>query len=215
MPFSKEFEATPPPRQAAWASVQTYEGPLTAVLDSDYALIDSRAIPADPTPLVPDPLVFDVDTCVYETGLYRFRFLTGSGVPSPFSSPVRSPKLLTADYAPSLDDVGALARARTKDSGGHEIGTFNENTRPTGAEVLRLIAMATAEVATRVEEPILTGFADAARAVIALRTAMLIEISYFPEDLQANGSAYGRFRGQFDESLISLNTALQPTIPIV
>jgi hypothetical protein len=43
------------------------------------------------------------------------------------------------DIAPSVADVAALLRARTKDVNGEEIGTFNDDTRPTSAQVLTLI----------------------------------------------------------------------------
>jgi hypothetical protein len=43
----------------------------------------------------------------------------------------------TIDIAPSVLDVAALLRARTKDSTGHEVGTFNDYTRPTRARCLR------------------------------------------------------------------------------
>jgi hypothetical protein len=50
------------------------------------------------------------------------------------------------DIAPSVLDVAALLRARTKDSNGMEVGTFNDDTRPTSAQVLTLIDQAVADV---------------------------------------------------------------------
>lgn len=41
------------------------------------------------------------------------------------------------DIAPSVLDVAALMRARTKDSNGIEVGTFNDDTRPTSARCSR------------------------------------------------------------------------------
>lgn len=37
------------------------------------------------------------------------------------------------DITPSVANVAALLRARTKDVNGDEIGTFNDDTRPTSA----------------------------------------------------------------------------------
>ena len=37
---------------------------------------------------------------------------------------------------PSVADVAALLRGRTKDSNGVEVGTFNDDTRPTSSQVL-------------------------------------------------------------------------------
>jgi hypothetical protein len=39
---------------------------------------------------------------------------------------------------PSVLDVAALLRARTKDVNGVEVGTFTDDTRPTSSQVLRL-----------------------------------------------------------------------------
>ena len=40
------------------------------------------------------------------------------------------------DIMPSVADVGALLRVRTKDINGEEVGTFNDDTRPTSAQVI-------------------------------------------------------------------------------
>jgi hypothetical protein len=100
------------------------------------------------------------------------------------------------------DDVAALLRARTQDNTDTELGEWTENTRPTLAEVQRLIAMAesavigrTGELSTEVlicatAEDIMTQGAT----VVALLAAMLVELSYFPEQVQSTRSAYEQYR---------------------
>jgi hypothetical protein len=39
-----------------------------------------------------------------------------------------------SDYTPTLEQVAALIRARTRDSGGQETGTFSADTEPTADE---------------------------------------------------------------------------------
>ena len=46
-------------------------------------------------------------------------------------------------------DVAALLRARTKDINGDEVGTFNDDTRPMSAQVLRLIDEAVGDIQAR------------------------------------------------------------------
>jgi len=53
------------------------------------------------------------------------------------------------DITPSVADVAALLRARTKDINGDEIGTFNDDTRPTSSQALTLIGEAVADIQAR------------------------------------------------------------------
>jgi hypothetical protein len=53
------------------------------------------------------------------------------------------------DITPSVADVAALLRARTKDVNGDEIGTFNDDTRPTSAQVITLIDEAVVDIQAR------------------------------------------------------------------
>ena len=84
------------------------------------------------------------------------------------------------DIAPSVLDVAALLRARTKDSNGYEVGTFNDDTRPTSSQVLTLIDQAVADVQAWLGPSPPAELADAARVAAALDTACLIELSYYP-----------------------------------
>ena len=55
------------------------------------------------------------------------------------------------DWAPSVEDVGALLRARTiKSETGEELGTFTDETRPTSTAVVSLIDAATDDVVSAV-----------------------------------------------------------------
>lgn len=110
---------------------------------------------------------------------------------------------------PSLEDIGALLRARTRsDTAGGETGTFNTTTRPTGDEVLDFIAHATAEVGLRLPATLPDHLAAFVRRLAALRAAMLVELSYDPDRTGGQDSAYGRLREQFDAGLAVLTDAL-------
>jgi len=110
---------------------------------------------------------------------------------------------------PSLEDIGALLRARTRsDTAGGETGTFNTTTRPTGDEVLDFIAHATAEVGLRLPATLPDHLAAFVRRLAALRAAMLVELSYDPDRSGGQDSAYGRLREQFDAGMTVLVDAL-------
>jgi hypothetical protein len=117
------------------------------------------------------------------------------------------------DIAPSVLDVAALLRARTKDSAGVEVGTFNDDTRPTSSQVLTLIDQAVADVQAWLGPNPPPELAGAARAAAALDTACLIELSYFPEQVQAGRSAFPAYKQLLDDKTVQLQEAsrgLQP-----
>ena len=117
------------------------------------------------------------------------------------------------DIAPSVLDVAALLRARTKDSNGMEVGTFNDDTRPTSAQVLTLIDQAVADVQAWLGPTPPPELAAAARVAAALEVACLIELSYYPEQVRSQRSAFPEYKQLLDDKTSQLQEAsrgLQP-----
>jgi hypothetical protein len=106
------------------------------------------------------------------------------------------PAATLADITPDVTDVAVLLRARTN-AGGTEQGTFNDDTRPTGADVTALIAAALSDVSGRVAAPIPVAYAADAKRLVALQTATLIEASYFPNALDSDRSAYTQYTAMY------------------
>jgi hypothetical protein len=102
---------------------------------------------------------------------------------------------------PSVDDLGALLRARTQDSNDQELGTFTDDTRPTDIEVNRIIAQAASVVfgatgsLVDLECDIADQVKESAKYLISLLAACLIELSYFPEQVRSDRSG---FQGYYD-----------------
>jgi hypothetical protein len=119
-------------------------------------------------------------------------------------------------YAAVRGDVARLLRARTKariatgplGNTGNELGEFTGDTRPTGDQVDALIMDAASSVAARVGLAIPTEHEWIARRVVAIRTAMLIELSYFPEQTDGDNTIYQRLSDLYDETLSSLEGVL-------
>lgn len=104
-----------------------------------------------------------------------------------------------SDYTPTLAQVGALLRTRTKDSSGNEIGTFNSDTRPTDTDVNELIAQAVDTFALRAGTDIPDILFQEAQRLVAMRAAMLVEVSYFPEMVAMGHSPYAQYEALWTE----------------
>lgn len=114
-----------------------------------------------------------------------------------------------ASWAPTVAEVAALIRARTKIPGGGEAGTFTEQTRPTKAEVESIIGQAVDHVSAAIGgEPCNEQLTQSASAAAALLAAVIIETSYWPEQSENRGSAAARLEKLFDTRMKSLTAAV-------
>lgn len=114
-----------------------------------------------------------------------------------------------ATFSPSVDDVAALIRARTKIPGGGEAGTFTEQTRPTKAEVEKIIEQAVDHVGAAIGgDPCSDQLKQSASGAAGLLAAVIIETSYWPEQAEARGSAAARLEKLFDSRMKSLASAV-------
>jgi hypothetical protein len=137
---------------------------------------------------------------------YRVYFKDQAGRQSLPSTPITAAFRVT--YLPALHEVGSMNRSRTRTPGGQELGTFTSATRPTSSDVRDLIRQAGNTVANSVGRDVPPRFQEAARALVTLRTNMLIELSYFPEQVQSNRSPYQQWKELYDADLASLVLAI-------
>lgn len=117
----------------------------------------------------------------------------------------------TSDFMPDVASVGALLRARTRDTNGAEVGTFTEHTRPTGDQVLSLTRTAAGDLASFVGPDLPIEFHEAARQLAVYRTAMLIELSFFPDQVALGRSPYPQISDLYENGLKGLRVALEHT----
>jgi hypothetical protein len=200
------IDARPPARADSepWTSVRVEqaterEGPFTTA--DTIALSPTDADPMDPAAR---DLTFD---STLATGWFRLVFVDADLNEAPPTEPVlddgQDDRILA-----DVIEVASFLRARTRDQFGNEVGTFNANTRPTESQVVSLIRLAadhvTATVGTR-ELP--AGLMRMARTAVALRAAMLVELSYFPEQVQAGRSPYEQLRAMYDAELVRVERA--------
>jgi hypothetical protein len=117
------------------------------------------------------------------------------------------------DY-PTVADVGAILRARTQDNDDDELGQFTADTRPTDVEVELLIQQAGTVVygATGSLEVLQCSMQDQVRNQakfwISFLTAMLVELSYFPEQVRSDRSAYQQYRDLWDDDIAGFKSLI-------
>lgn len=111
---------------------------------------------------------------------------------------------------PTVDEVALLLRARTKDSNNHEVGTFDDDTTPTGDQVEAHIDVAMALVGVRFlpAEKMTTEAQAAFAGLVAYRAALRIEKSYFPEQVRTDRSAYTQLREEYLDDLQAFTEAM-------
>lgn len=106
--------------------------------------------------------------------------------------------VVPASWYPTVDTVGAILRARTKDSAGAEVGTFNTDTRPTAAEVDLYLQMAAASLWWCAGPWLPNTLWATSNYLIAIRAAMHVELSYWPEQIETDQSPYKELRLLFE-----------------
>lgn len=192
--FTHSFEGTTPPARfdaIPWTRLLVDQSPVDEIA---WTQIDDQAIAIDPTPATPDPVEYTVTTATLERAFFAVRFDVVPSNPSTRSPPVLSP---APAYRPTVDQVAAILRARTRGIASRdatiagEQGTFTATTRPTAKQVQELIDVAVGELAGMMggRTPCTMRLESSASAAAAYRAAQLVEVSYYPEQTATSEDA--------------------------
>jgi hypothetical protein len=114
----------------------------------------------------------------------------------------------SSDYRPSIEEIGQRMYARTLDSDGKRRGTFTATTIPNALAVGVLIEDSLATVEAAVGQDLDGDFLGTAKTCVIWHTAMLIELSYFPESSESGDSAYKAYEQRYEDTLKRLKEAL-------
>lgn len=101
-----------------------------------------------------------------------------------------------------------MLRARTVDANGNEQGTFTANTRPTDTQVTALLGLAADDVQVEIGPTIASAWWPRAKRVVTLGAALLVELSYFPEQVASGRSPYAQLKELYDARLKALTIGL-------
>jgi hypothetical protein len=195
---------TPPARadKTSYTSVRIEEA---AGVAGPFTVIDTIARAADVDPEYPATRDFTTAKATLSEGFYRVTYVDQSGGTSTPSEVVQNASKLAGGSRPSIAEVASLLRARTKAIGGKEVGTFNTQTRPTADEVDNLIDEGIDEVLGKVKVPEPgTAYEGRVRGAIALYAAILIELSYFPEQVGSAKSPVASYEKLYEKRIKSL-----------
>ena len=199
---------TPPPKfdGIPWNQIHIQESALSS---GPWVEIDVQNLtPLDSDPTEPMARAFSTDKATLPNGWYQIIFSDPAASTALPTVPIQNVPDETMPYLPTLADIGAIMRARTKTVNGDEIGTFTDETRPTGEEVNRIILQAANDVTSTYDTDIPVAAYRWATQAITYRAAKLIEISYFPEQIATGRSPYPEYNALFDEALGWLATAI-------
>jgi hypothetical protein len=168
-----------------------------------YLPIDDIPLsPLDADPTNPSARSFTSDSAQFPSGWYRVTFLDAAGKQQPVEEVERNAE--RTNYMPTVGDVGLVLRARTKDSNGVEQGTFTDDTRPTDDAVAGIIEKAADEVLPEIGLDIPDVLWKSAANLISIKTAMMVELSYFPEQIRTDKSPYRELKDLYTTDLASL-----------
>lgn len=113
-------------------------------------------------------------------------------------------------WAPGVDDVGAILRARTKTRNGEVIGTFNAYTEPTDVAVMNYINDAASDVQDAIgpEVNVPSSLYANAEDLTAIGAALFIELGYFPDQVNSGRSPYPQLLEMYNTKLKRLQNAI-------
>lgn len=177
----------------------TKEGPWT--------IIDTIPMnPLDSDPTSPMARSFTTDNGTLTQGWYIVSFLDTVGNRAATLPVQNAPGM---EWGCSVTDVAELVLIRTRDDSGNLLGTFNNFTRPTDEQTRALIYnKAIPDVLPLIGTDIPDELIPEAQNVVAIRTAMYIELTFFGNEVAQNRSVYNNLKTLFDEKVATLQNAV-------
>lgn len=112
-------------------------------------------------------------------------------------------------YRPTIDQVGSILRARTKDKYGSELGTFTQDTRPTDVQVSDFIDIAIGDTAAALGQSVPSVLWEAISTLVAINTANLIQASYWPEQIEDNSAVFDFWTKWYTDGLKNMAMAVR------
>jgi hypothetical protein len=162
-----------------WITVTVAESSTRTGTFTD--LVTATLDPAEADASDPQTRDITVTGATLAAGWYRFIFTDAAGETEIFDALYAGPGI-----RPTVAEVAALMPDRTTIDGGDEARTFNSATTPTAAEVENLIDLVLDSVEPRVPPGAAPKVERAARHVVTLNTAILVESGNWGDQIETN-----------------------------
>lgn len=201
----------PPPRgdNHAWTEARIEEAPSD---QGPWTQIEAITLsPVDADPLNPIPRDLTTEEATDFNLWYRVIFADADGDTTIPTTPLLNSNDEDPAFLPTIKQVGSLLHARTKNRFGVEVGTFTADTRPTHTEVEHIIWTALQNVNAALNGDVPDEWIQEASEIVALKAAMLVELSFFAEQVSTGRSPYDRYKELYDQKIAALLGAIRLT----
>jgi len=186
-----------------WTQALLYESPSGE--DGTWTLIETFTLdPVDPDPENPITREFTSDLATLANGWYQIVW-QNADLDQSKTPPVQNLQAVRA-YRPLVSDVAGWLRTRTVDTNAQEQGTFTAATRPTYEQADRVIDGAMEKLEAKFGPNMQAELVGSAKNVVALRAAMMIELSFFADQIRADRSPYQELKALYEEALTDWQT---------
>lgn len=115
-------------------------------------------------------------------------------------------------WVPSVIQVAARIMARTRLENGASAKTFTNETEPTSSQVTEVINQAVSLMRPRLG-PVPDALVDQAQALAALRAAYMVELAYFPEQVDTAVSPFNALVREYGMELKNWDEAARGLEP--
>lgn len=165
-----------------------------------WTLVETAPLsPVDVDPANPATRTLTTENATLQNGWYKIVWQDSGGSTSE-TPPIQNLGGIRA-YRPFVSDVAAWLQGRTVDSNSSQVGTFTAATRPTFEQALRVIDLAMDKLEAKFGPSMNPELVGSAKSVVALRAAMLIELTFFADQIRADRSPYAELKALYEESL--------------
>lgn len=176
---------------------RTYKVQESLTKNGPWVDLQSAALsPLDSDPTNPAVRNFTVNTDTID-GWYRVVF-ADLLLDEEYTIPRWNHQGPNVNYLPTVDQVARKILSRTKDNRGNLGGTFTASTTPTDEQVEQIIFDAVKPIADVIGDIVPDELLDDAQDVVALKAAMQVELSFYPDQVNTGRSIYPQLKEELE-----------------
>jgi hypothetical protein len=200
-----------------WTQILVYE---SATEEGTFALLDTVAISSlpggvDSNPAEPAYRNVTVSNATVERGYYYFVFKDAIGNQTAPTNTICNAPSVKGSIRPTLIELGSILTVRTAElgSGGVQLGTFTERTRPTAEQAEQVIDQAVNVTLLKIGPDIAPGFWQETKTVVLYLAAQLIELGFYKNEIDKGISGYEYYGALYTQAIDGLVDSINSDTP--